>query len=641
MMLAVGLAWPVSAASPPLPTNLHLSSPLDWQVFQRFSTTQGIVRVSGSVVEPLPPKTRLEARVRVGGASGEWIPLGELPSGGGSAGFEFQLRAPAGGWHPLELRGVSGPSTFDLGRVEHVGVGEVFVIAGQSNSANHGEERQRPRTGRVSAFSGTEWRVAQDPQPGASGGGGSFIPPFGDAMAERFGVPIGVVAAGAGGTSVREWLPRGSRFPNPPTVTAHVTRLPGGEWENDGVLFARLAGLLRQLGPQGCRAVLWHQGESDANQSDPTRTLPGGLYRSYMERLIAASRGEAGWEVPWFVAQVSYHTPNDPGSPEIREAQAALWGAGIALEGPDSDRLTGDLRDSGGAGIHFSGKGLREHGTKWAEKVAPWLEGRLAMGEKGADGGTRLSRAAFSGRLALPGAEAFAIQGHTAFVYLPAPALRTTPQPWVFYAPTLPGLPDEAERWMHERFLAAGIAVAGVDVGEAYGSPGSHSVFDGLEAELVRERGFARKPCLLGRSRGGLAVCSWAIARPELVAGLAGIYPVFDLRSYPGLEKAAPAYGLAPAELGSRSAELNPVERVDRIARARVPVFLIHGDSDKVVPLKANSGEFVRRYEEAGGRGLVTLTVLPGQDHNMFEGFFRSRAFVDFVIARARAGARE
>ena len=50
---------------------------------------------------------------------------------------------------------------------------------------------------------------------------------------------------------------------------------------------------------------------------------------------------------------------------------------GIALEGPDSDGLKGDLRERGGQGVHFSRKGLREHGGKWAEKVGPWVERQL------------------------------------------------------------------------------------------------------------------------------------------------------------------------------------------------------------------------------------------------------------------------
>jgi hypothetical protein len=120
--------------------------------------------------------------------------------------------------------------------------------------------------------------------------------------------------------------------------------------------------------------VLWHQGESDANQHDPVRTLPGRLYREYLERIICDSRKELGWDVPWFVAQASYHVPGDEGSDDIRAAQRALWRDGVALQGPDSDALKGMLRENNGQGVHFSGPGLREHAAKWAERVLPWLE---------------------------------------------------------------------------------------------------------------------------------------------------------------------------------------------------------------------------------------------------------------------------
>ena len=43
--------------------------------------------------------------------------------------------------------------------------------------------------------------------------------------------------------------------------------------------------------------------------------------------------------------------------------------------------------------------------------------------------------------------------------------------PWVWYAPTLADMPGEAEEWMFQRFLDAGLAIAGVDVGESSGSP--------------------------------------------------------------------------------------------------------------------------------------------------------------------------
>ena len=272
------------------------------------------------------------------------------------------------------------------------------------------------------------------------------------------------------------------------------------------------------------------------------------------------------------------------------------------------------------------------------ENAARYLAAQLPADPKPA-APAKPRAAAPSGRLALPHTENLTIAGRPAFIYLPPPEKRSTPQPWIFYGPTLAPYPDQAERWMHEQFVAAGIAVAGVDVGEAYGSPKSHVVFDALYRELTEQRGFGVKPCLFGRSRGGLWTSSWAISNPARVAGLIGIYPVYDFRTYPGIAKAASAYELTPDHLTARAAEFNPIERIAVLAKAKVPVALIHGDVDKVVPLKENSAELVRRYREAGAGDLVKLIVLEGQGHNMFEGFFRSQPLVDFAIAHAREGA--
>jgi pimeloyl-ACP methyl ester carboxylesterase len=75
------------------------------------------------------------------------------------------------------------------------------------------------------------------------------------------------------------------------------------------------------------------------------------------------------------------------------------------------------------------------------------------------------------------------------------------------------------------------------------------------------------------------------------------------------------------------------------LAKGRVPAFFIHGDEDKVVPLKENSAEFVARYKAAGAGDVVTLVVAKGQGHNFWEGFFHCQGLVDFAIARALSGA--
>jgi TolB protein len=232
--------------------------------------------------------------------------------------------------------------------------------------------------------------------------------------------------------------------------------------------------------------------------------------------------------------------------------------------------------------------------------------------------------------LPLPG-EVFDVSGRTAFLIPAKGDPKAAAKPWVWYAPTLPNLPGPEEKWMFERFLAAGIAIAGIDAGESYGSPAGNKVFDTLHAELVR-REYSARPVLLGRSRGGLMTLSWAAANPEKVSGFAGIYPVCDLASYPGVAKAAGAFGLKSDELQTRLKEFNPVDRLAGLAKAKVPLFAIHGDVDKVVPLEANSGRMKERYEALGGS--MTLIVPKGQGHNMWSGFFQCQELVDFVIAQ-------
>lgn len=359
---------------PPPAATLTLSAPLDHQVVQRATATTGFIPIRGQLSGVELSNAALEARVVAGERTSPWQRLSVALEG---AVLVSHLASPAGGWHRVEVRVLDGRQVVAETQVARVGVGEVFVVAGQSNSANHGAQKQSTRTGRVAVFDGAVWQQANDPQPGASGRGGSFMPPLGDLLAERFNVPIGFIACGVGATSVREWLPKGATFPNPPTIERRVQLRPDGQWESKGEAFDTLVGRMKDFGRHGFRAVLWHQGESDANQKDPTRTYPGPLYQESLKTVIRESRRAIGWDAPWFVAQVSYHGPDDEGSPEIRAAQASLWADGLSLEGPDSDALRGEWRERAGQGVHFSGPGLREHAARWMQKIAPWLEAQL------------------------------------------------------------------------------------------------------------------------------------------------------------------------------------------------------------------------------------------------------------------------
>lgn len=230
-------------------------------------------------------------------------------------------------------------------------------------------------------------------------------------------------------------------------------------------------------------------------------------------------------------------------------------------------------------------------------------------------------------------AQLFSVQGCTAFLILPAQAVAGRAIPWVWYAPTLPAYPGPEEKWMFQQFTHAGIAVAGIDVGESCGSPAGRALYTAFYDELVAKRGLSKRPCLLARSRGGLMLYNWAVEHPAAVACVAGIYPVCDLRTYPGIKAACGAYGLTEAQLAATLADHNPIDRVAPLAQAHVPIYHTHGDCDTVVPLEKNSGALAQRYRQLGGE--MTLNVVPGQGHNRWAGWFQCQALVDFVIAHA------
>ena len=225
----------------------------------------------------------------------------------------------------------------------------------------------------------------------------------------------------------------------------------------------------------------------------------------------------------------------------------------------------------------------------------------------------------------------FVVEGREAFIIVAAePAAG---KPWVWYAPTLgANLPGSGHQWYFERFLQAGISIAGIDLGEVRGSPESTAMFDLFHGEMVR-RGYSAKPVLLGQSRGGLMMLSFAMRHPDKLVAFAGIYPVCNLASWP-LQKSKPAvladYRLSEAAFIAKLNYYNPVDNLARLAARHVPMFIVHGDSDVLVPLDENSGLLKQRYESLGGP--ITIKVIRGEGHKVSPAFFECQELVDFVL---------
>jgi hypothetical protein len=323
-----------------------LDLPLDRQVFQRTAGQCADVKVAGTVPAGA---TLVEAKASLGealrGKAVDWTVVaqgGQVKDGR----FAGSLKLETGGWYTLTVRfRKSADDQAGLGEatVEKVGVGDVFVTAGQSNSVNYGNPRQKSSETLSVYFDGKKFTPAADPIPDACGDGGTPWPILGDMLSRTTRAPVCFRSATVNWVRVREWV-------------------PGAGSHN----IERLVERTKWFGPAGIRAVLWVQGEADAGRDDFT---PSDDYERDAKAMIAFSRQQLGWPVEWFVAGTCYCPPNGPkdwkvGMASVLKAQKALWDKGIANRGPDTNDIVGN-RDYRHDGIHFGPRGLLIHAERW------------------------------------------------------------------------------------------------------------------------------------------------------------------------------------------------------------------------------------------------------------------------------------
>src|SRR5262245_56289835 len=76
---------------------------------------------------------------------------------------------------------------------------------------------------------------------------------------------------------------------------------------------------------------------------------------------------------------------------------------------------------------------------------------------------------------------------HKGFLLHPAKPAGDSARPWVWYAPTIGSHPNQSNEWVLRKLLDQGFYVAGVNVGESFGSPAGRKVFTDFHEHLVRE----------------------------------------------------------------------------------------------------------------------------------------------------------
>lgn len=176
----------------------------------------------------------------------------------------------------------------------------------------------------------------------------------------------------------------------------------------------------------------------------------------------------------------------------------------------------------------------------------------------------------------------------------------------------------------------------------------------GTDPDLDRKARFIRFVCEkynlstrvvpVGLSCGGLIAIKLAAKYPELMACVYLDAPVVNYMSCPcgfGVGEPLSEDGieeiLGALKLDSISELLNyremPLDKLPKLIENRVPVVLVAGDSDTIVPYCENGVMVERAYKQAGVE--IEVYIKPGCDHHP-HGLADPTPVVDFILRHER-----
>ena len=165
--------------------------------------------------------------------------------------------------------------------------------------------------------------------------------------------------------------------------------------------------------------------------------------------------------------------------------------------------------------------------------------------------------------------------------------------------------------------LKRGWHVAFIDVSGEFGGPKAMEAFDAFHP-MVRERfSLAEKPVMEGFSRGGLPAAWWSIKNPEKILGIYLDAAVMDIHSWPrgrseqDWQRCLKAWGLSEEDSDSWK---GPLDQLQILIDKKIPVMIVAGGNDKLVPYVDNTGKLESFFLENGGN--LTAVVKAGAGHH-------------------------
>lgn len=222
-------------------------------------------------------------------------------------------------------------------------------------------------------------------------------------------------------------------------------------------------------------------------------------------------------------------------------------------------------------------------------------------------------------------------------VLVVAPELPAQGNPWVWHGEFFGHKPAP-----DIELLRRGFHIVHMRVPNMLGSPKAVEHWNRCYQAMTSKYALADKVALVGLSRGGLYCYNWAAANPTKVACIYGDAPVCDFKSWPGGRGTGKGssrdWNLVMEqyqfknEAEALAYEHNPVDNLQALAKANVPLLHVYGDADTVVPWDENTGLLAERYRQLGGS--ISLIAKPGIGHHP-HGLVDSRPIVDFILKNA------
>ncbi len=343
-----------NSVTPTVGQGISITSPAAYQVFQRDTTTnRADIAISGTY-------TGTPTAIEASWNGGAYQTIVASPAGGTFSGI---LTSQQAGQGTLTVRFTNLTSTTST--VAYVGVGDIYVIAGQSNFSGRGFNNQvytSPGSGVKATLYGNDntWKDLTDPFDSSAGqvdtisndasAAGSLVPLLASYILADQNVPVAFIPTAQGGTSSAQWL-------------------PGTNHKTFTTLFGSMERRIDAAANGHVRAVLWFQGETDASTCVSAATYTANL-SAIVDAIAADYSG-----LKTMVGQIGHDTYAASCVDAIRGVQSALpLNDANALPGA----ITYDVKlsDEGGDTLHFKSDGdLSVFAQRWNNAIDKYIYG--------------------------------------------------------------------------------------------------------------------------------------------------------------------------------------------------------------------------------------------------------------------------